>query len=360
MNRSSLLAICAIAVVFASTCVLCADGKPTRTREEVVALIEAAGTTRPQWWDSVPLEYPETLDLSFAQPPQGEPWDSRRNVGQYMWSIINENAGRFEQGTKFMHYVMKLNEDDPWVVRRCMEQLAHCYHDLLQDWARAAYWRRKLGVRDVTLANCYWQLGNKEMAVEIMAGIGYDPSRYGGAIKQWADMGELEQARKLAVVSMGSRDWGAAQRALADAYRKFGRYEEAIDYYEQVLAVVSQSEDNLILKHNQDHARLALENIRLYETFDLGKVQDGSFAASVPAYNGDLALRVTVGAHAILAVEITEHHEKQFYSSLTDMPERILAAQDFRGIDATTGATVTAEAIKSAVARALSQGTKTQ
>jgi uncharacterized protein with FMN-binding domain len=42
------------------------------------------------------------------------------------------------------------------------------------------------------------------------------------------------------------------------------------------------------------------------------------------------------------------------------MPERIIAAQDFLGIDATTGARVTAEAIKSAVARALSQGTETQ
>jgi len=314
LNRYSLFASCTIAVVLATTCVLSAEEKPTRTREEVVALIEAAGTTKPPWWDSVPLEYPQTLDLSFAKPPQGEPWNSRKNVGQYMWSIINENTVRFEQGTKFMHYVMKLSEDDPGVVRRCMEQLAHCYHDLLRDWARAAYWKRRLGVRDVTLANCYWQLGNKEMAIEIMTGIGYNSSRYGGSIKQWADMGELERARKLAVVSLGSQDWGAARRALADAYRKFGRYDEAIHYYKQVIAVISRSEDNLILKHNQDHARLAIENIRLYETFDLAKVRDGIFAACVPAYNGDLALRVTVDTHEIMAVEITEHREKQFYS----------------------------------------------
>ena len=334
------------------------DGRPGRTREEVLALIEEAGTTKPDWWDSVTLEYPETLDLSFPHPPYGKEWNTRINVGQFMWSIINENPSRFEQGTKFMHYVMKLNEGKPAVVERCMQQLGHCYHDLLQDWARAAYWKRKLRARDVTLANCYWQLGSKEMAVEVLDGIRFDSSRYGGAIKQWADMGELERALQLAEVSVGFRDWGAALRATADAYRKFGRYEEAIEYYEQVLAVESQTEDNLILKHNQDHARLAIENVRLYETFDLEEVGDGTFQARVPAYNGELAVNVTVQGHVITEVKVIEHREKQFFSSLTDMPAKIIRAQDFRGIDATTGATVTADAIKSAVARALSQGIK--
>ena len=36
-----------------------------RTREEVLVLIEHAGKTKPDWWDSVPLTYPETLDLSY-------------------------------------------------------------------------------------------------------------------------------------------------------------------------------------------------------------------------------------------------------------------------------------------------------
>ena len=38
------------------------------------------------------------------------------------------------------------------------------------------------------------------------------------------------------------------------------------------------------------------------------------------------------------------------------MPAKIIRAQDFSNVDATTGATVTADAIKNAVARALSQG----
>lgn len=333
------------------------DGqRVVRTRQEVLELIERAGASKPDWWDSVPLEYPETLDLSFPHPPPSKEWDPRLNVGQFMWSIINENENRFRQGTKFMHFVLKRNEGDRQVVKRCSEQLAHCYHDLLQDWARAAYWKRKLGAKDVALANCYWQLGNKEMAVGILEWIKVDYSRYGGAIKLWADMGELERALALAAASTGVRDWGAAHRAAGDAYRKFARYEEAVDHYQKVLAVKSKSDNNLILAHNQAHARVAIESIQLYETFDLSKVQPGTYEGSAPAYNGDLHVRATVAQGRIADVQVIRHTEKQFYSSLSDMPVKVIRAQDFRNVDATTGATVTADAIKSAVARALAQG----
>lgn len=330
--------------------------RPVRIRAEVLALIETAGTTRPDWWDSVVLDYPDTLDLTFPHPPPTKDWRAHENVGQYMWSIINENPGRFRQGTKFMHFVMRLNEADPEVVRRCQEQLAHCYHDLLQDWARAAYWKQKLGARDVTLANCYWMLGNKAMAAEILDGIRYDYSRYGEVIKQWADLGELERALEVARRSGGIGNWGAAPRAAGDALRKFRRYDEAILSFQKVLTVESATKDNLILKHNQDHARLAIEDIQLYETFDLLKLKDGSFEAGVPAYNGELVVRATVKNHRITDIVVVRHAEKQFFSSLTDMPAKIVRAQDFRGVDATTGATVTAEAIKSATARALNRG----
>lgn len=351
-----MLAALAIAASLATAADPDSGERVTRTREQVLALIQEAGTTRPDWWSSVPLEYPGTLDLSFPHPPPTKEWNTRLNVGQYMWSIVNENESRFRQGTKFMHYVLKLNENDPGVVGRCREQLAHCYHDLLQDWARAAYWKRLAGRRDVALANCYWQLGSVEMAAEILDGIRFDYSRYGAAIKQWADMGKLDKALRLARSSVGYGDWGAVYRATGDAYRKFRRFDKAIASYQRVLAVKSRKKDDLILKHNQDHARLAIENIQLFETFDLGKVRDGTYGNRVPAYNGELVVSVTVAGHAITAVEVVEHHEKQPYSSLVDMPAKIIRAQDYRDVDATTGATVTADAITSAVARALSQG----
>ncbi len=350
-------AILGIALLYALPAAAESVQRIERTEDEVIALIEQAGTSKPDWWDDVPLEYPETLDLSFPHPPPSKEWDTRRNVGQYMWSIINENAHRFKQGTKFMHYVLKRNEDSPQVVRRSQQQLAHCYHDLLQDWARAAYWKRKLGARDVALAHSYWRLGNEQMAAGILSWIRQDRSRYGAAIKLWADMGQLDKALQLATASAHYRDWGAAERAAGDACRKFARYEEAIAYYERVLAVKSKSDNNLILQHNQAHARAAIEDIHLYETFDLAAVRDGTYRAEAPAYNGALVVRATVAQGRITTVEIVAHTEKQFYASLTDMPAKIVRAQDFRNVDATTGATVTAEAIKTAVGRALVQGT---
>ena len=119
------LAALTIAVSRVTTADPVSGERATRTREQVLALIEEAGATRPDWWSTVPLQYPGTLDLSFPHPPPTEEWNARLNVGQFMWSIVNENESRFRQGTMFMHYVLKLNAGDPGVVGRCREQLAH-------------------------------------------------------------------------------------------------------------------------------------------------------------------------------------------------------------------------------------------
>ena len=52
-------------------------------------------------------------------------------------------------------------------------------------------------------------------------------------------------------------------------------------------------------------------------------------------------------------VSITKHKEKQYYSSLTDIPQQIVAKQNLKTVDATSGATITVEAIVSATAKAL-------
>lgn len=59
------------------------------TKAEVEALIEKAGRTRPDWWESVPLDYPKTLDLNWPKPPPG--WNTAKHIGHYMFSVINEN-----------------------------------------------------------------------------------------------------------------------------------------------------------------------------------------------------------------------------------------------------------------------------
>lgn len=113
----------------------------TRTRAEVETLIESVGRTPPGWWDSVQLKYPETLDLTWPKP-EGK-WNNRKNVGQYIWDIINPNPGRWQQGVKLVHHILTLNKDNPATLKRAMDALGRMYHDLLEDWARAAFWWRK-------------------------------------------------------------------------------------------------------------------------------------------------------------------------------------------------------------------------
>jgi uncharacterized protein with FMN-binding domain len=67
---------------------------------------------------------------------------------------------------------------------------------------------------------------------------------------------------------------------------------------------------------------------------------------------------VTVKDHRIEAVRITQHKEKQFYAALTDTPAKIIAKQGVKGVDATSNATITSEAIINASAKALASGAK--
>jgi len=334
--------------------------KPNRrSREEVQALIEHAGKTKPDWWDSVSLSYPDTLDLNYPNPANRK-WNPKKNVGQYMWGIINENAKRFRQGTKFMHYVYSLNKDDPEVTRRTTQQLGHCYHDLLQDWARAAYWLRKANNRGVKLANAYWQLGSKEMAEEILRPIKSDYTKHGAIIKLWSDMGELETALKLANRSQDPRNRGGLSRAAGDALQRHGRFDEALVYYQKVLDIGGRYmpaflNKNEVLKLNQNHAKAAIESIRIFAMFDVSRLRDGSFTDSALGYSGAVQVNTTVKSHRIESVKVIKHKEQQYYSSLIDTPEQILRKQDIRNIDATTGATVTADAIRIATAKALQQ-----
>ena len=87
-------------------------------------------------------------------------------------------------------------------------------------------------------------------------------------------------------------------------------------------------------------------------------MRDGKHTASAPAYEGPLAVEVDVQGGRIESVEVTRHTEKQFYSALTDVPAQIIAKQGVKGIDATSRATITAEAIINATAKALAENQK--
>ena len=94
----------------------------TRTRAEIEALIKKVGGGQPDWWASVELRYPDTLDLSWpVQLPRGTRWDANRNVGQFLWDVINPNPSRWREGVKLVNHVMILNKNDPAKVRRSLD-----------------------------------------------------------------------------------------------------------------------------------------------------------------------------------------------------------------------------------------------
>lgn len=69
-------------------------------------------------------------------------------------------------------------------------------------------------------------------------------------------------------------------------------------------------------------------------------------------------MEVTVQNGRIESVKVVQHKEKQFYSAITDTIRKIIEKQGMKGVDATSGATITSEAIINATAKALARQMK--
>jgi uncharacterized protein with FMN-binding domain len=251
-----------------------------------------------------------------------------------------------------MHHVADVNKDRREARENAWDALGHIYAELLQDYARGAYfWRKGGGHSAVGLAECYWRLGCKPMAAEKLAEVTFDGDRYGAAIRLWADMGEPERALELAEASARRGNPAGAYLSAGNVCRLLGRYEEAIRFYERVLAVPPQEQRDW--KFQKELATAATEAIRVFETLDLKQVPDGTYTGTSLAFAGNLTVAVSVGAGRITSIEVTHHQDKQFYAAMTETPALIIQKQCLRDIDATTGATVTSDAIVNATAKAL-------
>ncbi len=334
----------------------------TRTRADVEELIRKVGSEAPDWWDSTELTYPPTLDLDWPLQAEG-PWDANKNVGQYIWDVVNPNPGRWKEGIKLVNHLMIRHKDNRAKLARSTETLGRMFHDLLEDWARAVFWWRisaKYGqyVDPIDLAHCYWKLGCREMAVETLSQVRSDYTRHGALIKLWADMGQIDKALKLAERKAAAGMPTVAYRAAGDACRLAGRYEEALAYYRRSYDGRDARGREGDVAKGKERALGSIEAIRLFDALDVARVADGTYTASSIAYAGPLHVEVTVEGGRIQSVRVTSHQEKQFYSALTDTPNQIIAKQGVRGVDAVTGATMTSEAIINATAKALAGGMK--
>ncbi len=332
-------------------------GGTMRSRAEVEALIAEAGSTPPDWWDSTPLEYPKTLDLTWTKPTG--PWNPQRNLGQYLFSVIDANPNKGPSGARLLHHTLTVNKDRPDKLKQSMLQLGHVYVDVLEDYARGAFWLRKAegmggGLQlnwRVKLALCYWKLGSKQMAVEVLSRRRVvNP----GVIKLWSDMGELQKAVSLAKV-LARRYPDLGSLAAADAYRLHGRYREAEACYQKVLSL---NQGSGALKRNKERARANLQALKAFEALDLTRVPDGTYRSKCMGFRGEITVEVTVKDARIESVKIADHREDRALSAFVAIPRRIVEKQGLNDVDAVSGATVTAHAVLNATAKALAAAMK--
>jgi uncharacterized protein with FMN-binding domain len=164
-------------------------------------------------------------------------------------------------------------------------------------------------------------------------------------------MGETDRALKMAEACAEEGYPAVCNLCAGDACRLAGRYADALRYYQKVLDSPDGEGD---IPRIKDRARANLEAIRLFETLDLKKVPDGAYRSQSLGYEAPIEVEVAVKGGKIVDVRVVKHREKQFYSAISDTTRKILQKQSVRGIDATSSATITSEAIINAAAKALS------
>ncbi len=331
-----------------------------RTKAEIDKLIDEVGRAAPDWLEPTTLNLPNTLDLDWPLNPPDKGWNNQKNVGQFFWDVINPNPNRWKEGVKLVHVIMARHQGNAALLSRDWKKLAETYFELFQDYPRAAFWLRQARVaktdpQNVTLAECYWRLGNKQMALDQLN----SPTVTMNAIKLYGDLGETKKALELANQAAKGQPQSAQYAYLlaGDACRVAGQFDEAISYYTKALNVAGDKSKDYV-QRNTARARESIEAIKLFDQADVGQVADGTYRASSTGYSGAVDVEVKVGGGKIEAVRVTNHVEKQFYSALTDTPNQIIEKQTVKGIDATSRATITSQAIINASAKALAQGAK--
>jgi len=325
----------------------------TKTPADVRAIIAKVGPTDPDWLAGTPLNYPKTLDLTWPEkaPP---PWNNQKNVGQFLWDVINTNPTRWREGMKFMDHLK--SKGDSNFKQRVIKEMANMHFRFFQDYARAAYWWQQAGItmEDASgthLAECYWRLGSKQMALDFLK---QAQALDEDAIKLFGDMGETDRAVELA----NKCDFHEAWLLGGDACRLGGRIPQAQTFYEKVVNTPATGPRADRIKRTQARAQASLDSLKLFELADVSKVRDGTYKDSSLGYEAQVEVTVTVQNKKIESVKVTQHHEKQYYSSITDVPAQIIAKQGVKGVDATSRATITGDAIINATAKALVQGAK--
>jgi uncharacterized protein with FMN-binding domain len=340
-----------------------AASQPARTKAEVDKLIDEAGKTPPPWWDSTPLTIPPGIDLTWTPRPAA----GQQSMVLYVFNTIMPNAGRWREGVKLLQHTLTLNKDKPAAQQSAAQWLTLLYTKMLRDYARGAFWARKMSgpASDMYLVECYLKLGCRPEAVNLLNKIGANKQPNPMVIMLWGELGDaktaMQWAEDMAVKSTQPILSAMLYLAAGDACQQAGDVPNTLKYYGKVLAVPEDKNNanlNRALQRYQGFAKSRLEATKLIDGLDLNKIPDGVYKDSSIGYVGALEVTVTVKDHRLEKVEVTNHKENRAYSSITEVPQNILNKQSVKGVDMVTGATITSEAIINASAKALSGAQK--
>ena len=328
-------------------------------RAAIDALIDKAGKEPPEWWDSVQLTVPPTLDMSWPIPAP-KPWNPKKNISQHYISIINPDPTRHREGCKLMHHILTVNANKPVVRQRATAWLGRIYAIYLQDYARGAFWYRKAAkggtlsaVDTADLAFCYWMLGSRAMALETITRAGQVSTR---AVRVLGTMGEVDKALALAK-RLSTTYADDAYLAAGDACRYNARWADAVVWYQKVLTLrTNNPQAQGRLKRYQDRANADIQAIRAFEKVDVKRVADGVYSGQSIGYRGPIQVEVRVRTGRIEQIRIVENKDDWPLNALVTVPAQLIEKQSVKGIDMTSGATFTAEAVLNATGKALSTG----
>jgi uncharacterized protein with FMN-binding domain len=171
-------------------------------------------------------------------------------------------------------------------------------------------------------------------------------------------LGETEKCVDLARRAIPGVQFPAQLHLLiGDAYRLQGDYKKALKSYQDAL---DEAKKGGHARQNAFRLRASasVAAIQAVELLDLSRIPDGTYRAESIGYEGPVEVEVRIQRAKIEDVRVTKHREKQFYSSIEDTPQKIVAQQGIKNVDATSGATITSEAIINATAKALANAMK--
>ena len=329
----------------------------TKTRDEVKALVESAGSRPPDWWDSATLNFPKTLDLTWGKSGDARQWST--NFAVYLMVKAYPAPDLWKPTVKLLDQARTVNKLDKDKLAKTHLELGKAYHYLLADWARGAYWHGQVAGDDVDkllgLAECYWKLGNKDMAAEILARFLAEPTTTGRLIKLWSDMGETEIALEVAEAMAQAGMPDAAYLAAGNACRRAGDFDQALSFYAKAAAAKTGTRDRA---KNQLRARANIEAVKFFRSVDMSEVPDGTHTGRASGYRGPVEVKVTVKAGQIESAQVVRHKEPVALSAPEQLPAQIAEAQGPTGVNAVTGATATSDAIINATAKALAGAAK--